>query len=771
MFFHPHWGTLDDSMLTVQPGRRLDALGEFPSGIFFDMKRAGIFVWVLCLWHFFPNNPLGFYVVNCVLISAGAVLVYFASFILTRHFLLSAITACGIFLSSGFFEVAYTLDKQEAYLPLLFGAVLMCHLRAVYCRSRNLWALCVLDIICSVAAFVSKESALVLIVFSGSLMVLCALRTRLCKLVDSSDDFKRSLLLFACTILPVSVQHILPSTVATNSYVVIDFNAVKLATKGLQYCQAMPDFFLFLFLTLVGWTIQFIESRRNPLSLQFCFFTSLIISSVISTLALISFDTHHTLLLYIWLPIYSFLLPGLTCSLAWQTSVLSMFNKYSRYGFLTVLLLGLIGIQLPRQIIRAQFQYFMDELTGELSQRLSELARTSSTSMLGAMPLFSLGANEIPGHIEFFVRSKLNQNYYPTAEETSRKFKFAMLSCLTPNVAEQIADGALGKKFTFKDFNGNSNFYESECSANYVGWSGFQLLSRGVRPTWVRRNFDVGDLLLVPYGNVNPNIHHRGELLFETNWQFPLSAFPQLKFEEVSDVSREIIDSTGKPEHLGWKILRVIASCPVAMESCLHSLPNSGKLFYQYDPLKPFLCIEVASQAISPVIFLTYSSGIKATVASFKSGDVWQIQVPLLPASDKHIPYIQLSWPPGFADMTIKRLSMIPSASKVTDFYLSQEIDGWLKTNSVIVYPNTMYGKMLCLTVDMPGVANLRLTAKSCRSIKIENSIQTRVRIPLTGGLPTADGRSYLLIGSEHPLSIAGDPRQLLLHVSHYEVE
>lgn len=771
LFLHPHWGTLDDSILTVQPGRRIHTLSEVPFSVYWETKRPGIFIWVLLLWRVFAENPLGYYAVNCIMIAGAAVLLYCVSFKLTRSSLFSVVASLGLFLSSGFFEVAYTLDKQEAYLPLLFSVVIMCHLCAVSCRLRNLLLLCLLDFICSSAAYISKESALVLIIFSGSLIALSSVRMWLYRTVESTKDLKRILWIFSCTLLPLLIQRMLSSTGATNGYIVLDFNAVKLLSKGIQYCEIMPEFFSMLLVSILGWICHLLGTRKNPMSFEFCVFTSLLISTLASTFALLSFDTAHTLLLYIWFPIYCFLLTAFACALTWRPIFLREHHEWIRYSLISVLLLCFVIVQAPRLFVRAQFQYSMDVLTAELCQKLSNLAVSSRTPLLGAMPLFSLGANEIPGHIEFFVRNNLIRNYYASAQDKTRDFKFAMLSCLSPHLVDKFGDGSSGRNFVFKDFYGNLNSYESECPASYVGWSGFQLVSRGVQPRWVKRTFDAGDLLIVPYGSVNPMVFHRGVQLFQSDWRFPLSAFPQLKFEEVIDVSRRISEVTGKAERLGWKILKVASTCPVAMESCFHSLQNGGKIYYRFDPSNPVLSITVQGNSVSPIAWVTYSNGQKIAVASHKNGNLLQLQIPLIPSPEAGEAFIQLSWPAEFADMTIDALSTTTSLSKSTDFYISQDIDGWLKNNSVIVYPSTMNGKKLCMTVDMPGATCLKMIGQTSSTIKVAMSPPVTIKASLSGGLPTADGRSYLLMGTDTPLKIPGDPRKLALHVSHFVIE
>lgn len=252
VLLHPHWGMFDDSMLIAEGGRRFADVHNFDNILRYGM-RVGIFAWVNILWIIFPDNPRGYFCTNCVLFFGALLLINCNSRQICHRSKLGFLATILVLLAPGLFEVIYTLDKQEAYLPVLFGAVIYAHLYSVGAKGKFWVPVAFGTMLVSSCAYVSKETSELLLVFSGSLLGTLALVAVAQKNVFDRTQLLRSGILFIATVLPFLILRFCIFTVPLEQYVSMTFDFVKLAHKSLSCANTMPDFVIGLAICVTVW--------------------------------------------------------------------------------------------------------------------------------------------------------------------------------------------------------------------------------------------------------------------------------------------------------------------------------------------------------------------------------------------------------------------------------------------------------------------------------------------------------------------------------------
>ncbi|MBS1954404.1 MAG: hypothetical protein JST89_09460 [Cyanobacteria bacterium SZAS-4] len=623
---NPHWGQFDDAVLSLQNGRRaLDDPSFTRSLLTTGGTRVGIFLWAVTLWKVFAGNPAGYYITNFVIFAATACLLYWICFQLTRKRFLSAISSACIFTAAGLFEVIYTLDKQELFLPLLFAIVILAHIYSLTCRKFTFFIDLMLCLVCSVASYYTKECSAILCVFSASFFLAVLLSSK--KLVDPQAKIAvaKTAVFSIATIAPYLYIHGL--TPPTNGYIQLTFVPAVLLRKFWLLVNIDPVFFVILVLVTVSWLKLTFSRDTDRSQLWWRALTACTVSTWITIAALLCYDTGRVLLLYIWLPVYAFLLPAFACSLDQLKS--STIQLRIRKFVLVAVLIATIS-QLPARAVQGQFQFQMDALMAALSEQLAEMARQKQGQVLGAMPFFETGNSEVPEQLECYVRSRLQQNYYDKKTEKTDQYKFAMLNFLSTDCRKKHLESDPADVFRLEEFRGVNPAYKDQCPTNYVGWSGIQLLAASTpEQNMVRRPFAAGNLLLVPYGDItHAAIRYRGSGIFSYLWQSQLFVFPQLTLQERGNVERKITLLGGHRRTMGWRIFEVTDSQPLAAKLKLDGLLSDDEpLFYKYDESKPVLKIKIREPFSAPIT-CTFFDGTKITVSK-ESGSNAIFDIPL----------------------------------------------------------------------------------------------------------------------------------------------
>ncbi len=626
VLLHAHWGLFDDPSLILQSSRRLMDDPSTVSYILAAQMRMGIFYWVTVLWRLFPENPTGFFATNFVLISSALTMLYAICYKLTGNARISALSTATVLASPSLFEVIYTLDKQEVYFPFLFTSVVLLHLLASKCKPTFVPLLAVLSALAATAAYLSKETSIILALFSGMLLMTNAVFTR----GNKRGILARDGLMFAATVAPLLILKFMIFPTITDKYVVMTFDIHKLVGKAWQYAKVVPDFFaLLVFTTCSGVALAF-SKKFYKATEAWSGYVALLTAALASAVALISFDTFAGVLMYIWLPIYFFLAPCVAYSVANLPNAFTTGRNIIRVVVAAFVLLFLS--QVPTRFLQAQYQFSFDAMTSDLAQKLSAIVSESKEPVICAMPTYSVGETEIPEQIETHVRSILQSRYYEIKSEKTSGQKFTMLNFLSPDCSNVHEAGDPPNTYKLAEFRGHSLSYTNECPPDYVGWTGFQILN-GATPfqQWVKRPFGKNDLLIVPYGEVTPDaIQYRGTGIFAHPWSLKLLNFPQLKLEDVGHVERKLTNIIGHRQTMGWRIFKVTEAAPVTFETSTDGwLKPDGKIFFQYDAAKPILKIISKQPAPQAVTIEQTPSTTPTTVLAKKEGDSTIIEIPL----------------------------------------------------------------------------------------------------------------------------------------------
>ena len=763
VLIHAHWGLFDDPSLILQSSRRLMDDPSTISYILAAQMRMGIYYWVTVIWRLFPENPTGFFATNFVLISTALIALYSICFKLTQRARLSFLCTTAVLASPSLFEVIYTLDKQEVYFPLLCTAVILSHLLVVNCKIRNLPLLSILCGLCSTACYLSKETGAILCLFSGAILFSnLVARTR-----NVRDIFLRFGSLFFSTLVPLLVLKFLIFPVAAEHYVTMTFDIQKLLLKTSQYVTAVPDFFLILACCCVGGIWLALAKTHMKNSWQWCAFISLLFSSVAATGALISFDTFATVLIYIWLPIYFFLLPCFAYVLRELPRAASPSGSKAINIFIASLLL-LLATQLPIRFLQAQFQFSFDALTGDLAKQLSAIVTKTKHPIICAMPTYSVGETEIPERIETHVRNLLQKRYYETKSEKVVGQRFSMLNFLSADGENKHLPTDPASIFRLAQFRGRSLTYTNECPKDYVGWSGFQILN-GSTPfqEWVRRPYGKDDLLIVPYGEVSPDtILYRGAGIFAHPWQLKVLNFPQLIFKEIGHVERKLYNLVGHRQTIGWRIFQVTSAESVALDTSTDGwLANGKKIHYRFMPERPILRI-TSKNRVAPSLAMIQPRVLETLIIPRNEADRYIIDLPLAPHASTGS--LQLRDLHGDSRVHVDEVHFVTKSGTFTTPFITRTFDGWLFNHALIVYAPKETGKVLVIETTPPGI-DISVTSRTAASnLHFDNG---KAKILLADGKSTADGLLYLELSSSHPVTSVKEPRQLLIHCDAFRLE
>jgi hypothetical protein len=743
----PHWGTFDDANIIVQLGRRLH---EDPSTLTYITtgapKRAGYFLLLMLLWKLFPENPGAYFLLNSLVFAATLVFTYVNALLLSRRPWLSFATTCLMLTIPGLFEVIYTLDKQEVYLPFLFSmCILVQTVNFRFAPSRTQMLLSALTLsLTSLIAYSFKETSGLLILFSGVVCISAWFQGK----AQNYSRLKASISLVA-TMLPYifillrGVDH---------QYISLTFDPTQVITKLLAYAQLMPLYFVILFLNLFA-LIPLWRSRsasENNYHRDSSLYLALVACCIAAPIAFASFDTFNALLLYIWFPIYVFLLPALALAIA------SLANK--RKNLEAAAILSMIVFTLmdfPVEWLRGQFQVSMDTLTHEVAKSGAVLCKGSSSQIVGALPTFNPMAYEVPEDVEFFIRDQLEPGYFDKANEKPSEHNFAMLNFLTTNM-DNAELSSLKKDFRLPV---PSSYL---CQPDFTGWRGYQMLT-GATPFrhWVSRPFPKNSLLFIPYGNVPQKIAHRGQGLFGNDVQNNLYCFPQLKLAEVCTLEKNIHNIYGEKYKLGWKIYRVLDAQPISLPGATSDswLSSDQKLFYN----SPKRILEFEStQPISANWLVIDEQGKTQDFSTRLQGGRLHANV-YLPKAEPGRHWVQFHNKNKNEKLHCDMVRL--TTAREMGPRLELTMDSWLIDGATISFDDEVNNHKLFLKSDMNFANGIFVQGLNKTSVKVHDHM---IEIPLSDGCRLQNGLQCLTIHAAVPLQLQreNEHRPLIIHVT-----
>lgn len=587
----PHWGLFDDAGLILQNCRSYWSLPEHDLSWINHIWRPGLFLYVMALWPLTPNNPFGYHLANFLFFTATVCLTYLLSLRLSRSRLCSFLAASWWLFTPGTFEVIYTLDKQEQYLPLLFLLFLYGYYRGRDCLAEKTgplrmvmcWGLMVATCI---AGFLSKETAQLLIctclLYVIAVCGRCVFESRHQRSLKSwLDPYMIWSVINALTVVALVglYQVVYGKVSASSGYIVLDLNIRHILLKALSYCRLFPDFALMLSVATLAsglgavvrqtrdsgsggrkQTAVWFASQSGSLLDSCC----LISTALVGAFALLAFNAFNSALSYTWLPLYSFLLPATACGAAMLMQL--PFKRYKRRAE-QVLCAGfvvLLATQINNRCLEAQFQFQMDAMTHELAKRVAQLAGSQRSQMRILLPFTNIDASEIAERLEYFARDRAVPNYIESRQEGSD----GSLPLLFFNFAQYTHSEEIKQRSQLGiHFRGRDIPYKRTAPPEFVGLEGYGIMA-GSCPTsnWLSAPVCVGDWLLIPFGDLpRERVSLRGSELFNEPWQAKLGAFPTLLVSKEWQITRRLQTLTGKRAHIGWVLLNITGQVPVSI--------------------------------------------------------------------------------------------------------------------------------------------------------------------------------------------------------------
>jgi hypothetical protein len=302
----------------------------------------------------------------------------------------------------------------------------------------------------------------------------------------------------------------------------------------------------------------------------------LLLTALVGCLPLLAWrDT----LTYIWLPLMPFVLPVFSLALSYVGSR----NRWLPVFIVTIAMLAFA----PGAYTAAQFQFKMDSLFGELSDRLAVLPQKLGHETTVILPLHHQASFELGEEMESATLDRLDK-----AAISQNRIKFANMTCYNWRNNTDRRHDANDKLAKFVTG-----------SATEPGLDKCSYMS-GPNPQWEEQRIAVGDVVAIPYGDLDGRLRdYRGGDLFWRDWQTLASLTPQLNFKPVFQIDRQISPLTGKAMTIGWIVLEVTAS-PAISFSKLDAgglLENNCKIEVGEELENKTLVLSVAKLQKSPL--------------------------------------------------------------------------------------------------------------------------------------------------------------------------
>ena len=578
LLLHPHWGMFSDAGQILEECRKFYDAHGMRLDILFDQYRPGFNIVDKLVWLVSPERPFGFYFVRWIVFEATVLLSYLNCFTLSRSRIFSFAFSLFWFTAAATYEVIYTLDKAEIYLAFLFSAILFVCLNVQERLSEKrisardlgrsrLLALCLV----AYAIFTKQTGMLALgltAVFATSTFVahylFSSVKPKWLPEVQrdvSESQFDWAFRLFKVCLCPClafaaffviagGLQFKYGATRTSLSYVLAQVTA---------YCSIVPELFGLLACCLVG-VIAVPIIRKSFFAVhpyRFVYATSFFIAGMVGCVGLSSWVGN---LAYIWFPLYALILPA-SC---YFVAALFERGKLSRISCLVGMAL-VLGLLVPGRMLEGRLQYKMDELAGELSARLAELAPPSGGKEVRmVLPFVDSARTEVGERVEALTLQRLIPHYIQrkAKERTPIRF-FNVFGYNAPRDVQRmpaqpaipIIDSCAGD---CKDGPGMNVF-------SY--WSDSFILNTRWMPNvrWHKDRLKDGDILVMPYGDLTPGISaYRGLALFVEDWRAQLQHMPQIHAKPIFSVEQRIRRTFGLPYTIGWVALRIDKVDPIS---------------------------------------------------------------------------------------------------------------------------------------------------------------------------------------------------------------
>lgn len=631
ILIHPHWGMLSDPVQIIDTCTRLYSAGfdwnTWQRNIWVDF-RPGFHLLDLILWAVTPNSPYGYYLLRWFCFACTVCFTFSNTFMLTQSRQVSFVSSSFWFLAYPTYEVIYTLDKGEVYLAFLFSGAVQCYLRgATTVRQPSMkdWKRGILLylvgwIFCTTYAIFTKQTGLLMVGYSFITVVLAILNrfnnsvptaTRLSLALSipirRNGGLLWSALCFSLTLAELAFYRALFVHFGglQFKYGETSFEPTFICAQLAVYCRAIPEFFaLFLFATVIvlphAWKSIQKRDKDSWLPLQSL---ALVFTTTGGIIALCAWKSKVA---YIWYPLFAMLLPAVGYS---------MMVAFSRIRLAPFALLGLAcTICLPWRIVDGETQYFMDATFNRMIAKLASLPRELGHDTNVIVKLKEQTSAELGEEIEAAVAALPISRVVRTAKCNNSISIYNIIRNASGDWSEDC------KTLT----------EESARAADYKAIPGLNKLMflRDTLPHWRVSNVAIGDILLMPYGNVPLSaVPYRGLLCFAKPPNALPESVPQLGLKFIFAIEKNFARVNGNQTKIGWMAFEITKTPPIALPLGDYGwFLNKGKIYFAPDDLKNRTLIMKTKASIVDSINIIDTKQLR-TIQLPKSNGV--IEIPL----------------------------------------------------------------------------------------------------------------------------------------------
>jgi hypothetical protein len=608
VLIYSHWGMFSDPCQFVEPCKQLFQHLDAHRMIDYICTnyRPGYQLINVAVWPFAADQPFAHYLLRWILFAVTVDCTYMSAKLLSSSRLMACLASLVWTFCLSTYEVIYTLDKGEIILACMFSVIVYAHLSAVRKiedgkfqkkgRFTSSYALTILA--CSIFAAFTKQTGLLSVVLGALTFAEAILATFVLKKDSQSRPFGRlgwSFCVFLATSLACFLFAVFYVALGGLSYKYgsSDYSIGFLSTQAAVYVRKLPDLFSVFAISFLGLLGKYrgVEGSSNVPRFAVPESACLLLTALVGCLPLLAWKSTLT---YIWLPLMPFVLPVFALALA-------RIGSKSRW-ISVALMIGMALIFAPGAFTAAQFQFKMDSLFSELCDRLAVLPQKLGHETTVILPLhhqasFELGEEMEAATLDRLHKAALNQN----------RVKFANMTRYNWHDSTDRRHDPNDKPVKFVSG-----------SAEEPGLDKCSYLS-GPDPSWEERRIAVGDVVAIPYGDLDGRLRdYRGGDLFWRDWQTLASLTPQLNLMPVFQIDRKITSVARKAITIGWIVLEVTASPAIS--------------FSKLDPgglLENNCKIEVGEQLNNKTLVLTIGKFQQSPLRAILDG-ASAYQIPLL---------------------------------------------------------------------------------------------------------------------------------------------
>ncbi len=542
----PHWGMFSDRQQIIAACEVLSKTHDISAWLkdsLIDLRPAVHWPDYLTWW-ILPGEPRAFYMVRCVLWLVTTTFTYLTCMRLCRSAFISFAASLFWFFARPTYEVIYTLDKGEIFISALFAFVIwldvnneLKELEEPSSSSSFLPGFLVLTVAVCYAMF-TKQTGQLLLLYAG-LSLVARVGTSFFGSKRPKEVLCRELMSWSSGAFVIA----LAAWVAYEAYFVRNGGLTHQRYKEVNYSLSfmwqhmgaylggMPEFVV-LFLGSLALILPNARKNLRKHNDEACRIRMALVLVCTATIGGLFLSAWKGNIVYGWFPLLSFLIPALS----YGASCVGKFQRTLSVLFLVVVFSWL----LPTRCADAQLQFQMDSVFDTLAPTIMRLHLNASRPKTVILPFDQPSSFEL-GNILRLALSHARSADEPTVPEWSDVANMIRFSA----ISDSPDDGPVTRLTPGLD-------------KYFLGKDG----------SWKEERVSVGDLLVVPSGNVSPmTAEFRGIPMFYKNADKWIGWLGQLGLQKVFSTSKPIWRLGTSEQEISWVGFLVTKNPALSMET------------------------------------------------------------------------------------------------------------------------------------------------------------------------------------------------------------